>query len=120
MATNARGRGWLTQAVTAEIRAQLGYRKWKQIDLSRATGIHKATISSILADKSALDLNQLAEIAEALNMDPSEITDAAERRAREKDSVYRADGTLDPAGTKGVPESDEHIEALERRTDSTE
>lgn len=119
MATNARGTGWLNIAVTAEIRAQLGYRKWKQIDLSRATGMHKATISSILADKSTLDLNQLAKIAEALHMDPSEITDAAERRARDN-KIYRPDGSLDPADTKAVPESDEHIEELERRADSSE
>ncbi|MFI6215683.1 helix-turn-helix domain-containing protein [Nocardia brasiliensis] len=94
MATNARETGWLTEAVAAEIRALLGYRKMKQIDLSRATGIHKATLSAMLRAQAAIDIEQLAAMADALDVDPGEIM----RKAR----AHQPPANEQPAETEPV------------------
>ncbi|MFJ1461775.1 helix-turn-helix domain-containing protein [Nocardia sp. N2S4-5] len=121
MATNAREPGPLTQAVAEEIRVQLGRRKWKQADLVKATGMPKATISSLVNGNSAIDVEQLASIGEALNIDPGEIVRNAMKspdyvaRRRGSDPVYLPDGRLNPANTRGVPPSDDILDEVTRR-----
>lgn len=83
MATNARDLGALTEAVAAEIRSIMGVRNMNQADLSRATGIHKATVSSMLNVKSAIDMEQVGKIADALEMDPDELMAGAFVRYRQ-------------------------------------
>ncbi|MEV0247900.1 helix-turn-helix transcriptional regulator [Nocardia sp. NPDC050712] len=80
MATNARGTGALTEAVAEEMRALLGARNMNQAALSRATGIHKATVSSMLNARTAIDVEQIAAIATALGVDPSELMRSALER----------------------------------------
>lgn len=82
MATNARDRGPLTRAVAEEMRSLLGALNMNQTDLSRATGIPKATVSSILNGKAAIDIEQVEAIADALEVDPSELMRSARVRYR--------------------------------------
>ncbi|MCM6776230.1 helix-turn-helix domain-containing protein [Nocardia sp. CDC159] len=118
MAANAREAGWFTRAVASQLRAQLGVRKLRQADLVRATGIPKATLSSLLSGDTAIDLEQMRKIANALGIEVADIWTAAEQQGDPDvggEDIYLADGTLNPLYTRGVPESDKHIEELVKR-----
>lgn len=82
MATGARTTGWLTEAVAAEIRALMGRRDINQAGLSRATGIPKATVSSLLGLRKAMDLEQFHAISVALGAEPDELMRLAIEHAR--------------------------------------
>lgn len=116
MATNARETGPLSEAVAAELRALLGLRKWKQVDLSNATGIPKATLSSLLGARTVIDIEQLALMARALGVDPgTALSDAWDRiQLGHADDVYLPDGSLNPANIRGFEPTEEDIDNLFR------
>lgn len=111
MATNARETGRLSEAVAAEIRALLGLRKWKQVDLSRESKIPKATLSSLLGARTPIYVDQLAAMAVALDVGPDDVLHTAwvKVQVATTEDVYLTDGSLDPANTKGQTPSAESI-----------
>lgn len=114
MPANARRTGWLNAAVAAEIRALLGARNWKQIDLSQAAGLPKATVSSLLSEKSVIDLTQLSDIADALEMSPDDIVVAAIDRAQSEHLAYHRDGTSTAEHATFGRAADERIAEVRR------
>lgn len=108
MATNARTIGPLTQQIVAEIRAALARLNWTQAQLSERSGIPMRTLEKILRLDRALDVEQLAAIADAFGLAPDKIMAVA----RTNSEIYTVDGRLNPAHTRGVPPSDSHVEEL--------
>lgn len=69
----------LTAAVAGELRAAVARRNITQKDLSERADVPLATLGKILRGVSAIDVEQLHRICEALGADIVEIVDAAER-----------------------------------------
>lgn len=97
--------------VAAELRAQRGAHGLTLAGLEERTGIKQAQLSRMQREVTAIDMEQLAAIADAFGMTPEEFLGSARRNAqrRRADAVYRPDGTLDPEVVRGTGESDDHV-----------
>lgn len=89
MATNARNVGDLTRAVVTEIRAQRLNRDATQAQLADASGVPLSTLGKIERFESSLDVEQLARLAYAMEIEPNDLLRAALVR-------YHADATHGP------------------------
>lgn len=67
-------------AITAQIKAELGAKDWKQADLTAATGIPTSTLSRYLAGLRDIPLPVFAEICLALGLTIPELLERAQRR----------------------------------------
>lgn len=63
----------VTEALAAEIRSLAGRRNLKSFGLSRLTGIPKSTMANIWNGQTAIDVDQIAAIAQALDVDPGQL-----------------------------------------------
>lgn len=126
MATNPREIGALTRAVAAELRVLIAERQLRKDLLAADAGLSAATLSKMVAGKSAIDIEQIDRIAGALEISPSALMDAAiARRNRTeaeegvelgaREDVYLPDGTINPAIGGTVPTTPEHREELRKR-----
>jgi transcriptional regulator with XRE-family HTH domain len=126
VATNARDIGGLTRMIADEIRLQRQDRRWKQEQVSAATGIPVNTLSKIERAQTAIDIEQIEKIANAFGMLPEVLwtsarENARRRAARDSEQIYLPNGRINPAQTKGFPASDEDIaEILSHRDNSPE
>jgi len=64
------------------MRSLLGAANMSQAELSRATGIDKSTVSTVLNAKSSIDVEQVMAIATAFGIDYEELTAGALARYR--------------------------------------
>ncbi|MBF6187592.1 helix-turn-helix transcriptional regulator [Nocardia farcinica] len=79
-----------------------------QEELSRRAQIPIATLRKIEKEQSAIDVEQLNRIAESFGQDMGEFVHYARRNA----TLYRRDGSLNPADTRGYKVSDTELEEL--------
>lgn len=66
------------EALTAEIRAEMGRQRKSQADLARALGVHPATAASRVNGSTPFDVVELAAIATWLDLTVSEFFARAE------------------------------------------
>lgn len=90
MATNARPVGALTRTVVAEIRATLARLERSPAWLAEASGVPLPTLRKILRNERAVDMEQLAQIARAVEITPDEFLAAALRSSQ----LYRPGAPL--------------------------
>ena len=69
----------LSTAVADVVRSLLVERGWSGRQLSRATGIHQATVARKLREESPFDLDDLQAIAQAMSVDLLDLISAAAR-----------------------------------------
>lgn len=94
MPSNTRGTGWLTEAVAAEIRSLMGRQGLRQVELANLSGIHKATVSTIVHARSAIDLEQIDRLSRALRIEPDELLRSAIQHARQSGLTTEAADTV--------------------------
>ncbi|WP_405137491.1 helix-turn-helix domain-containing protein [Nocardia sp. NBC_01388] len=116
MATNARTIGELTRLLVAEIRATLSRLRWTQPDLSERAGVPLRTLEKILRSDSALDVEQLDQIAKAFGISPEELIAAA----RHNENIYLPNGRLNPELIAGTAPSAETIARIAARHTSSD
>lgn len=66
-------RKFVAAALAAEIRSLAARRNIKALPLSRMTGIPKSTMATIWNGETAIDVDQIAAIAAALDVDPGQL-----------------------------------------------
>ena len=67
-------------AMTAQIKAEIAARDWKQSELSKRSGIPTSSLSRYLNGEREMSLNVFADIAEALGLSILELVGRAQRR----------------------------------------
>jgi len=82
MGTNAREVGPMTEAVAAELRAELGRQRLSMREFSRRSRLPLTTLQRTLSGKRAIDVDELFEICDWLEIEAGDIIEAAERVAR--------------------------------------
>lgn len=112
VATNARKVDALTVQIGAEMRSQRKRRGMTQVQLARASGIADSVISRMENGDAAIDVAQLSAIAKAFTLAPEELLFAARKSAEAAEAtLYRSDGSLDPAQIRTVPAPDEEFDS---------
>ncbi|WP_147109467.1 helix-turn-helix domain-containing protein [Nesterenkonia populi] len=69
--------GLLSRGLTSEIKAELGRQSLSQTELGRRIGKSKGYVSQRLLNDAQWLTNDIEDVAEALNMDASELLDKA-------------------------------------------
>jgi transcriptional regulator with XRE-family HTH domain len=108
--------------VATEVRVQRAAQKLDQKVLAELAGIPRPTLSRMERGLVAIDMEQLDRLAQAFGMTPEEFMASARRTAdaqKNRDAIYLPDGSVDPAIANTVPPSEEHMEELRRRKQSS-
>lgn len=91
VSTNARKIDKHTQLVAAELRAEAARRQFTQERLSELSGIPRSTVGKILAGNRAIDIREMAALANAMGIRPSSILERVESQMdRPKPPMPRA------------------------------
>lgn len=72
----------LALAITNVIRAEMGFQRVSQADISRRTELKPATLSRIIRGEKQMDLDQFRLICQALGVPMSDVMAAAEEVVR--------------------------------------
>lgn len=110
MPSGRRAPSAFTQAVAAELRAAAARQKLRPSDLAERTRIPVQTLRKLLAGDSAIDVEQLNKLADALRMQPRELIELATRAMKSDDDRRDADiqvAAYESPEPKGLPEPEQ-------------
>ncbi|QKS20955.1 helix-turn-helix transcriptional regulator [Curtobacterium sp. Csp1] len=88
MGTNSRELGPMSQAVSAELRAEAGRRNIGVRELAARSRLPYSTVSKTLRAQRVVDVEELARLAHGMDIEPAEIVRNAEIAIRRHGAAY--------------------------------
>lgn len=88
MGTNSRELGPMSQAVSAELRAEAGRRNLGVRELAARSRLPYSTVSKTLRAQRVVDVEELARLAHGMDVEPAEIVRNAEIAIRRHGAAY--------------------------------